>query len=89
MGKLTYSESMSCPVDRSSGNVGGSFSVLSSTDALPVAGVFHGTDMIFTALPSSDSVADMVSSWPRMGIWSPWSVMRNCRLLGSVMVPVI
>ena len=89
IGKLTYSESMSCPVDRSSGYVGGSFSVLSSVDVLPVAGVFHGTEIIFTGLPSSDSVAEMVSSWPRIGIWSPWSVMRNCRLRGIVMVPVI
>lgn len=71
----------------SSGIGGGSFStlaavpVLVSSRAVPellaaaADGVFHGTEIILTGFPSTDSVADTVSSWARMGMRSPWSVI--------------
>ncbi len=74
----------------SRGTEGGSFSVLSSTTAVVFdAGVFQGTEMIFTALPSTDSVADIDSSCARIGSRSPCSVMIYRNLRGRVIEPVI
>lgn len=68
----------------------GSCSVLSSgTDgALLLAGVFHGTEISFTGCPSTDSVAETVSSCAMMGMRSPLSVRMYLRFLGSVIDPV-
>lgn len=56
----------------SRGIEGGSFSVLSSgVFVVPAAGVFQGTEMILTELPSTDSVAETVNSWDKIGIRSP------------------
>ena len=53
----------------------GSFSVLSSGGIGGLLiGVFHGTEISLTVPPSTDSVAEMVSSWATMGMRSPRSV---------------
>ena len=72
----------------SSGIVLGSFSALSSgVGGVLLAGVFHGTEISFTACPSTDSVAETVSSCDAMGIRSPVSVRMYLRPLGSVIDP--
>ena len=73
----------------SSGIVLGSLSVLSSGagDVL-LAGVFHGTEINFTAWPSTDSVAETTSSCDSMGMRSPVSVRMYLRPLGIVTDPV-
>ena len=53
----------------------GSFSALSSGGMGGLlTGVFHGTEMSLTGPPSTDSVAEMVSSCPTIGRRSPRSV---------------
>ena len=66
----------------------GSFSVLSSgVGGVLLAGVFHGTEISFTGCPSTDSVAETVSSCDTIGIRSPLSVRMYLRPLGSVIDP--
>ena len=89
-GKLAKSESSSCTFIKSSGIDGGSLSTLSSTAvAFGLAGVFQGTDIIFTGLPSVDSVALITSSWPNIGICSPCSVKIYLSVRDKVISPVI
>ena len=72
----------------SSGIVLGSFSALSSgVGGVLLAGVFHGTEISFTACPSTDSVAETVSSCDAIGIRSLVSVRMYLRPLGSVIDP--
>ena len=50
----------------------GSISIFSSgTDVAVDVDVFHGTVMIFTGFPSTDSVAEIESSFACIGIRSP------------------
>lgn len=63
MGKVAQSASKSDLPMVSRGIEGGSFSALSSVVVgAPPAGVFQGTEISLTGLPSTDSVADTVSS---------------------------
>ena len=89
-GKVAKSASISWLDMMSSGMGDGSFSPRSSgIGETPAMGVFHGTQMSLTGWPSTDSVADICSSCPMMGIRSPWSVNIYRRLRGRVTEPVI
>ncbi len=76
MGKLAKSESRSWLAMTSKDIDGGSLSVLSSITAAAFdGGVFHGTEIILTVFPSTDSVAEIDNSCACIGSFSPRSVM--------------